>query len=150
MFVNVPHLNRAFSVWGLRNESCDLQLNNCRDPSMCRKPDILNVKAPRILCAPWLNGVSLSIHHGRVEWRHTHWQCQQLQNRSNSAETLFLTLPHQGIKPIVFRFEFRLSNYWATSPPSGTVQVNKWAQPPSNNDPFILPLQLFILCFKFC
>ena len=30
--------------------------------------------------------------------------------------TLLLTLPHQGIGPRVFWFEFRLSNHWATPP----------------------------------
>ena len=32
------------------------------------------------------------------------------------TEKLFLTLPHQGIEPRFFGFEFRLSNHWATSP----------------------------------
>ena len=44
---------------------------------------------------------------------------------SSGQKKLSLTLPHQGIEPRVFRFEFQLSNHWATSPVSCLYQVTE-------------------------
>ena len=61
---------------------------------------------------------SLTCSPIRVLVVYTTGQAQTCLQKSWLGETYFspLTLPHQGIEPRVFGFEFRLSNCWVTSP----------------------------------